>query len=111
MTDFAQRPGSSSAASPSSSDTSDQELPQPLNLFDRVGMGVLALLSLTGLWMIVAPFLVGYQGRGADWPSGTTNDVVVGIVLAVLPLVALVTLFGGALAELARNARRRAARV
>ncbi len=82
-------------------------VPQPLNMFDTVGMGVLTLLTLSGLWMTVAPFLVGYQARTSDWAAGTTNDVVVGITLVVLSLVALVVLFGGALGELARNARRR----
>ncbi|UYG17658.1 SPW repeat protein [Brachybacterium huguangmaarense] len=82
-------------------------VPQPLNTLDKVGMGILTLLTLSGLWMIVAPFLVGYQARTSDWAAGTTNDVVVGITLVVLSLVALVVLFGGALGELARNARRR----
>jgi cytochrome c biogenesis protein CcdA len=83
--------------------------PQPLNVLDKVGMGILGLLTLSGLWMMLAPFLTDTQERGADWSAGTTNDFFVGLVLAVLSLAALVTVLAGGLAAIARRARDRAA--
>lgn len=106
-----QQQSTAAAADATATTPASASRPQPVNVLDRVGMGILALLSLTGLWVILAPFVVDGQGRGADWTSGTVNDVVVGIVLAVLPLAALIVLIGGALREIARTAHHRAAHV
>lgn len=83
---------------------------EPMNVLDKVGMGILGLLTLSGLWMMLAPFLVDYQQRGADWTAGTIDDVVVGLAIAVLSLAALVTVLAGGLNAIGRRARERAAR-
>ncbi len=40
-----------------------------------------ALLALAGVWLLIAPVLVGYQPQGAPWLAATRNDVTVGAVL------------------------------
>ncbi|UEJ81355.1 hypothetical protein Bra3105_10895 [Brachybacterium halotolerans subsp. kimchii] len=83
---------------------------EPISVLDKVGMGILGLLTLSGLWMMLAPFLTDTQKRGADWSVGTTNDFFVGLVLAVVALAALVAVLAGGLSAVARRARARAAR-
>ncbi|WP_152353942.1 hypothetical protein [Brachybacterium subflavum] len=83
---------------------------EPISVLDKVGMGILGLLTLSGLWMMLAPFLTDTQKRGADWSAGTTNDFFVGLVLAVVALAALVAVLAGGLSAVARRARARAAR-
>jgi cytochrome c biogenesis protein CcdA len=82
---------------------------EPISVLDKVGMGILGLLTLSGLWMMLAPFLTDTQKRGADWTAGTTNDFFVGLVLAVISLAALVAVLAGGLSAVARRARARAA--
>jgi hypothetical protein len=53
-----------------------------------IGMVASLLLVLAGGWLILAPFALGYQPYGADWVSQTTNNLVVGICVAVVALVA-----------------------
>ncbi|MFE5774321.1 hypothetical protein [Brachybacterium sp. NPDC056505] len=78
---------------------------EPISVLDKVGMGILGLLTLSGLWMMLAPFLTDTQKRGADWSVGTTNDFFVGLVLAVVALAALVAVLAGGLSAVARRAR------
>lgn len=82
---------------------------EPISVLDKVGMGILGLLTLSGLWMMLAPFLTDTQKRGADWTAGTTNDFFVGLVLAAISLAALVAVLAGGLSAVARRARARAA--
>jgi hypothetical protein len=44
------------------------------------------LAFLAGLWLIVSPFILGYS----DLQSATTNDVVVGVVVAALALITVI---------------------
>lgn len=81
---------------------------EPLNVLDKVGMGILGLLTLSGLWLMLAPFLVDFQQRGADWSAATVDNVFVGLALAVLSFAALVTVLAGGLSAIARRARERA---
>lgn len=89
---------------PTDQPVTDQDRPaEPVSTLDTVGMGLLGLIGLGGLWLVLAPFLVGYQGRGADWTSGTVNDVVLGIALAILALVGLIAVIGGSLRAIIRR--------
>lgn len=76
------------------------------NAVDRLGVGVLVLMFLGGLWMMAAPFIVGYQGRTAKWTTGTINIFVVGAGVSLLALTTIVVFIGGVLFELSRNSRR-----
>lgn len=108
MTENLQNTAASAPTATPSEGRAAARVAEPLNVLDKVGMGILSLLGLSGLWMMLAPFLVGFQNRGADWTAGTTNDFVVGLVLAVLSLAAVVTVLGGGLAAIARTAQQRA---
>lgn len=73
---------------------------------DRLGVGVLLLMFLGGLWLMAAPFIVGYQDRTTNWTTGTINIFAVGAGVALLALTTIVVFVAGVLFELARNSRR-----
>jgi hypothetical protein len=64
------------------------------------GMAASLIIFLTGGWLILAPFALGYQPYGADWVSQTTNHFVMGICVAVVALVAFVLFFISLLSSL-----------
>lgn len=80
--------------------------PTSANPGDRLGVAVLVLMFLGGLWLMAAPFIVGYQDRTANWTTGTINIFVVGAGLALLALTTIIVYVAGVLFELARNSRR-----
>ena len=67
----------------------------------KLGVSALVVLFLAGLWLIAAPFTVGYQPRGAAYADATVNDLWVGGALAGVSFVALVSYAADALRELA----------
>ncbi|MEW9555968.1 hypothetical protein [Nonomuraea sp. NPDC050783] len=71
----------------------------------KLGVSALVLLFLGGLWLVAAPFAVGYQPRGAEYVDATVNDLWVGGGLAGLAFVALVIYAADALRELARRGK------
>lgn len=79
--------------------------PTSANPGDRLGVAVLVLMFLGGLWLMAAPFIVGYQDRTANWTTGTINIFVVGAGLALLALTTIIVYVAGVLFELARNSR------
>lgn len=76
------------------------------NVGDRLGVGVLVLMFLGGLWLMAAPFVVGYQDRTVKWTTGTINIFVVGAGVALLALTTIILFVAGVLFELSRNSRR-----
>lgn len=58
-----------------------------------VGMVASLLIALAGGRLILAPFALGYQPYGADWVSQTINNVVTGIPVVVVALVAFAFFF------------------
>ncbi|MFC5821090.1 hypothetical protein [Nonomuraea harbinensis] len=48
----------------------------------KLGVTALALLFLAGLWLVAAPFVVGYQPRGTALTAATVNDLWIGGALA-----------------------------
>jgi hypothetical protein len=67
----------------------------------KLGVSALVLLFLAGLWMVAAPFAVGYQPRGAGYVDATINDLWVGGGVAAAAFVALVIYAADSLRELA----------
>ncbi|MER6948457.1 hypothetical protein ABZ297_14175 [Nonomuraea sp. NPDC005983] len=67
----------------------------------KLGVSALVLLFLGGLWLVAAPFAVGYQPRGAAYADATVNDLWVGGGLAAVSFAALVAYAADALRELA----------
>jgi hypothetical protein len=67
------------------------------------GLAGAAAIALTGVWLIVAPFAVGYQPDGADWVDATVIGIATGAALIVLGLVTLVVLATAIRAEAHRR--------
>ncbi|MFP4636413.1 MAG: hypothetical protein ACLFRD_11170 [Nitriliruptoraceae bacterium] len=63
---------------------SNRERPRPAPFVAGLAGGV--VIALIGVWLLLAPFAVGYQPEGADWIEATTIGVVTGVVLVVLGL-------------------------
>lgn len=52
---------------------------------------IVSLLALfAGLWLVLAPFALGFQPQGADWTDMTLADVWTGIPLAVVGLAGII---------------------
>lgn len=71
----------------------------------KLGVWALVLLFLGGLWLVAAPFAVGYQPRGAEYADSTINDLWLGGILAGTSFIALVAYAADALRELTRSSR------
>jgi hypothetical protein len=59
----------------------------------------------TGVWLIAAPFALGYQHPGAGWTGATRTDVITGGVLAVAGFAGLFAVVAGRVGELYADAR------
>ena len=66
----------------------------------RTAIALLALAGVTGVWLVVAPFVAGYQPTGDPWITATTHHVATGAVLVVASLTAVLTVIAGALRAL-----------
>jgi hypothetical protein len=78
--------------------------PDPLRPAPYIaGLAGAAVVALTGVWLVIAPFAVGYQPDGADWVDATVIGVVTGAALIVLGLVTLVVLATAIRAEAHRR--------
>ncbi|MFC4111613.1 SPW repeat protein [Nonomuraea zeae] len=71
----------------------------------KLGVSALIVLFLAGLWLIAAPFAVGYQPRGATYVDATINDLWLGGSIAALSFVSLAVYAADALRELARRGK------
>ncbi|MGI9048561.1 MAG: hypothetical protein ACR2GU_04165 [Rubrobacteraceae bacterium] len=50
-----------------------------------------ALLGfLGGIWLVLAPFALGYQATGDSWTNATRNDVWFGIGLAIVSIIGFI---------------------
>jgi hypothetical protein len=71
----------------------------------RVGVGGLVAVFAAGIWLVVAPFAVGYQVAGAGWTGATKTDVITGGLLAVAAFAGLFGVTAGRVSELYADAR------
>lgn len=60
-----------------------------MNRATRLGLVATAVTLLGAAWLVLAPFVVGYQPQGDDWVTATRNDLVVGGALLVVSATAL----------------------
>jgi hypothetical protein len=60
-----------------------------MNLGAWVGLVATVLVFLGGVWLPLAPFVVGYQEVGEDWGMATNNDLWTGGVLMVISALTL----------------------
>lgn len=55
---------------------------------------------LTGIWLIIAPFALGYQAYGADWVDQTKNNFFVGIAVVIVALISTLLFVRSLMSEL-----------
>jgi hypothetical protein len=66
----------------------------------RVGVaGVLGVFAV-GVWLVAAPFALGYQPAGVGWTGATKADVVTGGVLAAAGFIGIFAVIAGQVGEL-----------
>jgi hypothetical protein len=70
----------------------------------RTAIILLAIAGVTGIWLVLAPFIDGYQAAGGPWITATTHHVITGTLLTVISLVTILTVIGTALPTLADTA-------
>lgn len=56
-----------------------------------LAMSGFALTLAAGIWLYLAPFLLGYQADAAEWATATKNHVATGAALAALSLATILT--------------------
>jgi hypothetical protein len=71
----------------------------------RIGLGGVLAVFAAGVWLVAAPFALGYQPAGAGWTGATKSDVITGGLLAVAGFAGLFGLAAGRVAELYADAR------
>ena len=59
--------------------------------------------ALAGVWLMLAPFALAYQGSGADWADPTYVDFWTGLPLLVVSLVGSILYISGLVEELRRR--------
>jgi hypothetical protein len=71
----------------------------------RIGTAGVALVFAAGLWLVAAPFALGYQPAGAGWTGATRTDVIAGGLLAVAGFAGIFAVIAGRVSELYANPR------
>ena len=66
----------------------------------RTAIILLTLTGVAGIWLVLAPFITGYQPIGGPWITATIHHVATGTVLTVISLAAVLAIIGGALKAL-----------
>ena len=71
----------------------------------RIGTAGVTLVFAAGLWLVAAPFALGYQRAGAGWTGATRTDVITGGLLAVAGFAGTLCVIAGRVSELYADAR------
>jgi hypothetical protein len=80
---------------------------QPADVMRRLippGSYVLFLFFLTGIWVIISPFVMQTQPTGEHWIASTINNVVLGGILMGVSLLGILGYMLFALRDLPREA-------
>jgi hypothetical protein len=70
---------------------------------------VLLLFFLTGIWLVISPFVMTTQPAGAHWIASTINNVTLGTIMIVVSLIGILGYAGFALRDTVREAQTRQA--
>lgn len=73
----------------------------------RIGLATTVLAFMGGVWLFVAPFIVGYQEVGEDWIRATRNDMWNGGVLMAISALTIFLFLAFALRDAALADERR----
>jgi hypothetical protein len=68
----------------------------------RVGVAGVLTVFAAGVWLVAAPFAVGYQAPGVGWTGATKTDVITGGVLAAAGFIGIFAVIAGQVGELYR---------
>jgi hypothetical protein len=71
----------------------------------RIGLAGVVAVFAAGIWLVAAPFALGYQLAGAGWTGATKTDVITGGLLAVAGFAGLFGVTIGRVGELYADAR------
>ena len=69
------------------------------------GSYVLFLFFLAGIWLTISPFAMQTQPSGVHWILSTINNVIVGSIMMVVPLLGILGYMLFALRDLFREAQ------
>ena len=71
------------------------------------GSYILVLFFLTGIWVVMSPFVMTTQPSGQHWIASTVNNVVIGTILMVVSLLGILGYMLFALRDLLNEAQAR----
>jgi hypothetical protein len=71
----------------------------------RVGLAGVVAVFAAGIWLVAAPFALGYQLAGAGWTGATKTHVILGGLLAVAGFAGLFCITAGRVGQLYADAR------
>jgi hypothetical protein len=71
----------------------------------RIGVAGVVMVFAVGLWLVAAPFALGYQHAGTGWTGATRTDVITGGVLAAAGFAGGFAVVAGRVSELYADAR------
>ena len=74
-------------------------------MVSRIGVAGVVAVFAAGVWLVAAPFAVGYQHAGAGWAGATKTDVITGGLLAVVGFTGMFGVIAGRIGELYSDAR------
>lgn len=69
-------------------------------MVSRLALAGLAVIFVTGAWLVAAPFVLRYQPAGAPWTGAARLDVTVGAALAAAGLAGFLAALVGQVREL-----------
>ena len=74
-------------------------------MVSRVGLAGVVAVFAAGIWLVAAPFALGYQPAGAGWTGATKTDVILGGLLAAAGFAGLLGVTAGRVMQLYADAR------
>ena len=74
-------------------------------MVSRVGVAGVVAVFAAGIWLVAAPFALGYQPAGAGWTGATKTDVILGGLLAAAGFAGLLGVTAGRVMQLYADAR------
>jgi succinate dehydrogenase hydrophobic anchor subunit len=78
-----------------------------MTLQARIGLATTVLSFIGGVWLFLAPFIVGYQEVGEDWIRATRNDLWTGGILMAISVLTFFLFVAFALRDVAARADER----